>query len=78
MLEVQQVDSHVSEPANLGEDLGDEPAGHVHVLDLHGRLQLNHDYLASRWWYFYTGTLALAGIEIPVVFWMYGSLAAHT
>jgi hypothetical protein len=47
-LQVQQVDPNVSEPADLGEHLGDETPGHMHALDLRRRLQFNHENLASQ------------------------------
>jgi hypothetical protein len=45
-LQVQEVDAHVGEPADLGERLGDEAPGHVHALNLRRRLQFDHEYLA--------------------------------
>jgi hypothetical protein len=68
VLQVQEVDAHVGELADLGEHLGDETPGHVHALDLRRRLEFDHEYLTYiECRYFYTDTLALAGIEIPVV-----------
>ena len=42
VFQVEQVDAHVGELAELGQDLGDELPGGVHPLDLCGRLQLDH------------------------------------
>jgi len=47
VLQVEEVDADIGEPADLGEHLGDEPPGHVHAVDLRGRLQFDHGYLAS-------------------------------
>ena len=41
-VEVEQVDADVGGVAQRDEDLGDEPAGRSHRLDLRGRAELDH------------------------------------
>ena len=51
VFQVEQVDAHVGELAELGQDLGDELPGGVHPLDLCGRLQLDHGNPHALRWY---------------------------
>ncbi|GAB3913303.1 hypothetical protein GCM10029964_122600 [Kibdelosporangium lantanae] len=44
VFQVEEVDTHVGELAELGDDLGDELPGGAHPLDLGGRLQLDHGH----------------------------------
>jgi hypothetical protein len=48
VFQVEEVDAHVGEFTELGQDLGDELPGGAHPCDLCGRLQLDHDVLTPR------------------------------
>jgi hypothetical protein len=61
VFQVEKVDAHVGEVAELGQDLGDELTGGAHPFDLCGRLQLDHRCPhPSLRWYFNTNAAGMS------------------
>src|SRR5687768_9391902 len=75
VFQVEEVDAHVGEFAELGEDLGDELPGGVHLLDLCGRLQLDHGTSHVVHWYNYTN-VAFVVLKYQPYPWWRGSQSA--